>query len=589
MIVCSLKGQNVWFKPKALFVIFIFFFPYFFSTENLLAAKDLTLEDVAKTNAARLFLERHYEESLQEFQALEAEHPSSAIIKRYIASLHSTLGDSNSAIQKLQEVVKMQSDDFVARQMLGDLYIKEADFTHASEQFGIIYATDPTSRVGKYAEMRLQTLKHAQEEADAQNGKRMSTQGFMQSDAAKAFSRGEYAKALIGLEELQDKYPEDPLIHRFRGIALLRVEKYDEGLKVLKEGVEKYPDNAAMHYYLSEAYLKLKRMEDARRELRTVLERDTGNYRIKAQQAIFYSLKEQASASEKPRRWSIYSSNSYEYDTNATYKADDPDYRVSGDQNSGRYSSIFSGTYQFYQKNRWAVTGDGFYAQSLYDDFPNLNTYTPGGGLSLLYGFPLFNRPTFINVREGQSLTYLKRQAYVWSNTVSPSLIYSVTRQFRTTLGYRWTYADYNNDGLIPDLTTRDGHTHTGTILNTHYLNEKRSLYYNFGYDFDYGHPRGLNYIKYGHTGRAGIHFPLFEKFEFDLSYVFKDTDYPKYGYTPPKRRDDVHTITINVLRPIFKSWLILNGFYIFEDCRAKNNTYQYIKHVFGVKLNVQY
>ncbi len=550
--------------------------------------KDLSLEDIAKTDAARLFLERHYEESLKAFQALEAEYPQNILIKRYVASLLDTLHQIPQAVLKLQEVLSLSPDDLVARQMLGELYVKQAEFEKAAQEFQKIHDKDPKSRMGQYAELRLKSLEALQRSSSqvSTEGERMAPKDFMRSEPAQDFSSGRFEKALAGFETLQIRFPEDPLVQRFRGLALMKLGRKEDAYTVFEEGIKKYPDNIAMRYYLAESLIANGKMEEARHSLQSVIEKDAGTYRAKAQQVIFYTL--QGQAPPKPKPWTVYVSNGYEYDTNATYRADDPDERVPGDQNSGRYNSIFSGTYQFFQKGRHTATADAFYAQSLYDDFINLNTYTPGGGVSWLSGFPLFNRPAYFNLREGQSLTYLKDVVYLWSNTLSPSLIYMVSRMFKTTLGYRWSYNDYTNDGTEPSYTNRDGNAHVASILNTHYLNDSRKLYYSFGYDFDYSDTKGVNYKKYAQTGRGTVHFPLFEKVEAEIGYIFKESDFPKYGYSGPKRLDDVHTLTITLSRPI-REWLILNGVYIFEDARSKNNAYQYFKHVFGVKLNIQY
>lgn len=568
-------------------IAFILFLSFIIPAVYAAETPDLSLEDIAKTDAARFFLERQYEDSLKAFQVLEAEHPQNILIKRYVASLLDTLHQVPQAVLKLHEVLALAPEDLVARQMLGELFVKQAEFEKAAQEFRVILEKDPESRMGQYAKARLQSLEALERSAQiSEAGGRMAAKDFMRSEPARDFSSGKFEKALAGFEALQIRFPEEPLIQRFRGLALMKLGKKEEAFAAFDQGVKKFPDNIAMRYYLAESLVGLGKMEEARHSLQTVIEKDAGTYRAKAEQMIFYTL--QGQAPPKPKPWTVYISNGYEYDTNATYRADDPEERVPGDQNSGRYSSIFSGTYQFYQKGRHTVTGDGFYAQSLYDDFINLNTYTPGGGVSLLSGFSLFNRPAYLNLREGQSLTYLKDVVYLWSNTLSPSFIYMVSRMFKTTLGYRWSYNDYTNDGTAPSYTNRDGNAHTATILNTHYLNDTRKLYYSFGYDFDYANTKGVNYQKYGHALRGLVHAPLFEKVEGELSYIFKESDYPKYGYSGPKRLDDVHTLTITLSRPI-RTWLILNGLYIFENARSKNNAYQYFKHVFGVKINIQY
>ncbi|MSR77842.1 MAG: tetratricopeptide repeat protein [Candidatus Omnitrophica bacterium] len=550
------------------------------------AEEPISLEEISKTQAAKFFVEKKYQDSLHEFEKMEQQYPQSGIIKRYLASLYNALNQWEKAILKLEEAIQIKKDDLIARQMLGDIYVKQVNFEKAQEQFEMIQQQDdPKGRFGDYARKRLETIQQMTQAGASETGHRMSTQDFMKSEAAQTFAKGDFKKALESLDQLVLEYPEDPLIHRFRGITLMRLNQNKAATEALKEGTRKFPDNVAMHYYLAQVYFSLKKMEEARKEFRWVIEHDEASYRFKAQQGMFMTL----GGGKPPKPWSLGVSQAYEFDTNAIYKPTDEAYRVSADQNSGRYATLFTGTYQAYHKGRWFVTPDLFYAQNIYNDFNNLNNFTPGGGLSGLCAFSLFGKPTFLNLREGGSATYLKRSLYSSANAFSASLISNLNKWFRTNLTYRWTYTNFHSDGSSAVLTNQDGHTHSASILNTVYMNDARTLYGTFGYDYEFADTRGRNYIKSMNGARAGLHFPILEKVEGDFGFVYKNSDYFKYDSAPPKRRDIIYTLTTDLSRPLFWDWMTAHLIYIFEDSRARNNAYEYFRHVIAAKLAAQF
>lgn len=547
------------------------------------AKEELTLEEIAKTPAARYFISKQYPESLTAFLILEAEHPQSGIVKRYLASLYEKLNQPERALEKLEEAIQLEPADAIARQMMAESYIKQGKFEPAKEQLEEILK-GPPGPVALYAKKRLATLEQTMGQGTIE-GKQLAIKDFMASEPAQFFAKGDYSSALQGFEQLHERYPEDLLVLRFQAIALMRLKRDEEARQMLEAGLQQAPEHVALHFYLGQVDLALEKMEEARKEFRWVMEQDEGSYRIRAQQAMFQSLKGAKPAAAKP--WSFSASGAYDFDTNATFKSSDREYSTAGDQNSGKYSNTLVGTYRFYQKGRWFFTGDGLYAQTLYNDFPHLNTYTPGAGISALYGFSFFKRAAFLNLREGSTVTYLKNKLYVWSNTVSGSFIYNIHPRYRSTWTYRFGYNEYENNGLTPDTTSRDGFSHAVSFLNNHYLSEDKTFYWTHGYDFERHDTSGLNYLKLVHIGRLSIHRTLFEKVEGDIGYVFKDSNFYKFASTPPRRRDDVHTLTITLSRPLTQL-LTLAASYIFEDSRAKNNAYEYGRHVFGAKLTLK-
>ena len=340
-----------------------------------------TLEEIAGTETAKLYVSSQYPQALAEFQKLEVQYPRSLLIKRYIASLHDLLGHRDEAVQKIKEALQLKPEDLISRRMLADFYLKQTNLEEAEKAFEWVSGKDPQGRSGKYAKKRLEEIGRLKTSHKTEKGKEMSVEDFMKSEPAQAFSKGDYQSALQGFDTLLQTYPRDVLIQRFRGLTLLRLGRSKDALQAFKEALGMEPENVALHYYHGEAYLAEEKMEEARKEFQWVIAHDEATYRTRAQQAIFRTLGQLPGA---PRPWTLSFSQAYEYDTNATFKTNDNIISEPGDQNTGRYVSTFTGTDRFYQKGNLSLSGDGVYSQTLNNDFVRLNTYTMGTGVSAL-------------------------------------------------------------------------------------------------------------------------------------------------------------------------------------------------------------
>lgn len=571
---------------RRLFLLSLFVFAFFFTLPAFAADEEIPpLEEIAKTEAAKFYVAKQYRRALEEFKKLEVQYPRNIIIKRYIASLHDSLREFDEATRKLNEALAIRRDDVIARQLLGEIYLKQADLDRAAAEFKWILDNAPQTSTARSARKRMEEIERLKAAPAGEEGRRMAVQDFMRSVPARAFTKGDYEEALAGFEELLPRYPDDILIRRFRAIALLRLNRRDEAIQGLQEALLLEPDNVALHFYLGQAYLENKQTEEARKEFQWVIAEDEGTYKVRAQQAIFQTI-DRGRPAKKP--WSVNFTNGYEYDTNATFKSRDDRLNTAGDMNSSVFNTTLTGSYKFLQKKKWTYTADGLYNQSLYSDFPHLQTYTAGAGLSALYVFELNGKPAALNVRDGATMTFLKNKFYVWTHSLAPTLIYNPHRRVRNTLSYRFNYNEYDSSGTNPPLTNRDGFANIFGLLNTFYLNDKKTAYFNAGYDFERHDTHGRNFIKNVHGARTAIHFPLVAKIESDWSLRYKHSVYNQYAFAPPKRQDDQFIFTIQLSRPL-REHLEITSTYVYEDTTGKNNLYEYRRHNFGISLSLKY
>lgn len=547
--------------------------------------KELTLEELSKTEAARFFIAKQYPEALEAFQQLEKEQPRNLLIKRYIASLHNSMQNRELAIKKLNEALAIDPKDSLSRQLLGDIYIRQGQLERAEKEFRAM-ETSGDKASEKFATGKVKEIQKIRSAPRTQSGKQMAAQEFMQSMPAQDFAKGKFKEALAGFESLLRTYPEDPLIHRFRGMTFLRLNRAPEAVAAFQEGLVIAPENAALHYYLGQAYVQMKNTELARKEYQWIIAHDKGTYQQRAKQALFETLKGETKPSKK---WTATFNNGYEFDSNATYKSRDSQFSQAGDQNSSRFNSTLFGTYRFYQKKTWFFTADGLYSQSLYTDFPNLQTYTYGAGVSALHLMKFFGKMSYLNIRQGFTQTFLKNKFFVLTNSLSPTYIINWSNRTRVNLGYRFTVSSYENRGSLPDFTDRNGLSNGFSITTTRYFDDANKNYASLGYDFDYDRTRGINYKRTANTGRMELHWgTLPAKLEFNFSFRYKDSRYPNYAFGPPGRWDHQFSLTPSLSRPIYKDILFMTASYTYEISPARNNAFEYFKHVAGVQVSAR-
>ena len=576
-------------KPRALprLLFWLIFGLILFPAAGQTITEEPTLEELAQTEAAQLYISKQYARALEKFEKMEEERPGSVLIKRYIAQLYDLMRRRDKAAEKLGEILKIKKDDHVARRMLGDVYMKEGELQKARSAFQYIVENAPAGQDRAYAEARLNEIQTVEflSRNKGQAGEKIDIEKLVKSEATRAFQQGRYENALAGFEDLLRQYPQDVLLYRLKGVTLMRLERHEEAVRILESALTLEPDNASVHYYLGQAYTEMQKFKEAREAYRWVIASEEVEYKKQAQRALFTTLRQQE---QYKRPWKVRVTNTYEFDTNATFKSNDENFKRPGDQNSGRYKTLLYGTYKLYKKKKLSFTADSFYFQNISNDFRRLNTYTYGVGISGLYGFKVFNKPVYLNIRDGIAHTFLKNKFYVFSNSLLGSLIIMMHPKVQTTLSYQFNVSEYDSSGSFPFLTDRDGFSHTATVGNKFYFNKDKTFYLSAEYYYERHDTEGNNYTRNVNGTEWRLHFPLFLKVEGDINFEFKDSNYLKYGFTPPKRRDDVWTLTGELSYPL-TDHLSLTGSYTFQDSRAKNNAFEYTKHVFGVELGFIY
>ena len=83
----------------------------------------------------------------------------------------------------------------------------------------------------------------------------ISSEDFLSSQFAAEFKQHQYSKALEALEDLAKKYPEDPLITRYRALTLEKLGRLSEATQAYQKLLAKDPGQVTARIFLGKAYV----------------------------------------------------------------------------------------------------------------------------------------------------------------------------------------------------------------------------------------------------------------------------------------------------------------------------------------------
>ena len=239
--------------------------------------ESLSTEELLKTKAGQLFVARQYDEALNEFQGLSAQYPDDLAIQRYIGACYFQMKRSQEAMDTFKKIIQNSPDDFSSHQFLAKLYLNNGDIENAEKEFNFIVENDKSRTFTVFAQSQLEAIKKLRESPAANasaSGRQISPDQFLTTKAASFFAKAKYADALSELKKMESEYPQDILIKRYQGLALDKLGRFSEAMKVYRAALEIVPDSVAVHYFIAQTTFHLKDYEKTKTELQFVVDND---------------------------------------------------------------------------------------------------------------------------------------------------------------------------------------------------------------------------------------------------------------------------------------------------------------------------
>lgn len=420
--------------------------------------------------------------------------------------------------------------------------------------------------------------------------KEISIEELTESRAAELFRQENYEEALKEFEELGRQFPEDPLPPRYVGMILALLGRLDEAVAIFQKALEKSPDNSALRYFLAITYHEQGADRKAQRELEEVIRLDPEGFYGRPAKEARPRVRE---IRFRPKRWNVFGSTGYEYDSNVTLEPNDKGVGSFASQNANRFFFALGADQTWFERGSFLSRIAYRANQSIHDDtLSEFNFTFQEFSIDNQVRSKFFGREVRWGFRYSLPVGFLDGDLFSLGNEITPSVNARLTPNSRTEIYHRYSHFEFGPDGQTPRLTSRDGHYHAAGIFQTFYFSN--FLRYVFaGYEFDTSAARGDNFDRVGHGFQAGLHTPLFAGWALDLSGGFTAAHYPHFSaelvaQETLARRDENWTFLASLTRPLGRNWTF-RTYYRTVNANNRNDVYQYDRQIGGVEFLFRY
>ena len=420
----------------------------------------------------------------------------------------------------------------------------------------------------------------------------ISSETFLSSDFVKFFKNKDYPKALSAIDALAAKYPDDPLILRYRGFTLEKLGRRKDAIDAYKQILSKDPDYIPARIFLSRAYIGEGKREEAAKELRKVIQiSDSLEYRNWAQaelNRLRLGVKKAARRVEKKPY--LLGKAGIAYDSNPLLVPDNKDL-VSTDKKAGaRYSLDVDLGYPLALEKDFRL--DTLYVghQTWNDGATNAVDFTSQGfAVDAKKRKLLGGRAVIFGGRYDFRANFLRSNYFSMINRFLLSADTSFWKKTRTHFYTRLSALEYNKDGFDPSRSSRDGFRGGIGITQYFYSSDFKSFFF-VKPEFNLDQTRGDNFIRRGALGRIGAHTPIrfLRDTDFDISVGYDWGEYPEFSSFSSldtesrldKRLDNYVAVTYH-LKPNI-AW---RTFYRFIKSDNNNGFFDRQRHIAGMEM----
>jgi tetratricopeptide (TPR) repeat protein len=168
----------------------------------------------------------------------------------------------------------------------------------------------------------------------------ISSQKFLKSGFITHLKNKEYKKALQESDALVKKYPDDPLILRYRALAFEKLGKPEQAINLYKEILVKHPGYVPARLFLGLAYIKQKKSQKGAEQLRWVIQNSRSKEYRRWAQAQLNRLRVKPRKAVKLIKKKTYgvAKTGIAYDTNALLIPDDKALSTKDKHGSAQYA-----------------------------------------------------------------------------------------------------------------------------------------------------------------------------------------------------------------------------------------------------------
>lgn len=420
----------------------------------------------------------------------------------------------------------------------------------------------------------------------------ITSETFLSSDFVKYFKNKDYFKALSAIDALAAKYPDDPLVLRYRGFTLEKSGKRADAINTYKQILSKNPDYAPARIFLSRVYLKDGKREEAANELRTVVQTSPSlEYRNWAEaQLNRLRLGTKKSARKVEKKPYFLGKTGIAYDSNPLLVPDNKDLVSTKKRDGVRYTLNIDLGYPLVLEKDFRLDTLYIGQETWHDRGVNAIDFSSQGFAVDAKKRKLFGeRAVIFGGRYDFRGNFLRSEYFSMINRFLLSADTSFWKKTRTHFYTRLSVLEYNRDGSDPSRSSRDGFR-GGVGLTQYFYSPDFKSFFFVKPEFNFNQPQGDNFIRRGVLGRIGAHTPIkfLPKTDFDISVGYDWGEYPEFSSFSPldtegrldKRLDNYGAITHH-LKPNI-AW---RTFYRFIKSDNNNGFFDRKRHIAGMEI----
>ena len=417
-------------------------------------------------------------------------------------------------------------------------------------------------------------------------------QEFLSTDFIKSFKNKEYKKALKECDALLKKYPDDPLVLRYRALTLEKLHHPDQAISLYHEILAAHPQDIPARLFLGLAYIKEKENHKAAAELHYVVKHGhLPEYRHWAQEQLdrlhAHEVSRGKSIKKKPY---FVGKTGIVYDSNPLLTPDDEALSSTERNPAALYLFELSAGYPLRLKEDSRL--DILYIGQQYSHSHGAHQVdftSQGFALDTKKRVFAGKRPFLLGGRYDFRANFLRSDLFSLVNRFFVSADTSFWQKTLTHFFARFTILNYGPDGANPDVSSRDGIREAIGMTQYFYTKSRKTFFFIKG-EGDFNQTRGKNFNREGVLATVGFHtpFPFLRKTDLDVSSSFNWGVYPDFNslsaLDPEDRRDTGWDVYTGVTRH-WKPDLATRVFYRFINSENSNDLLDHSRHFAGVEV----
>ena len=420
----------------------------------------------------------------------------------------------------------------------------------------------------------------------------ISSEEFLSSDFVKLLKNKEYSKALAAIDALTVKYPDDPLVLRYRGLTLEKLGRRKDAIDAYKQILSKNPKYLPAMIFLSRAYINAGEREKAAAELRIVIRSSASvEYRNWAEaQLNRLRLGVKNAGSQVKKKPYLLGKMGIAYDSNPLLVPDNKDLVTTEKKAGVRYTLDIDLGYPLVLEKDFRLDTLYIGQQTWHDGGTDAVNFTSQGFAIDAKKRKLFGERAVIFGGRYDFRENLLRSSYF--STINRFLLSADTsfwKKTRTHFYTRLSVLGYKQDGSDPSVSSRDGFRGGVGVTQYFYTSDLKSFFF-VKPEFNFNQTKGDNFIRRGVLGRIGAHTPIkfLRKTDFDISVGYDWGEYPEFSSLSSldtedrqdKRLDSYVAITHHI-----KPNLAWRTFYRFIKSGNDNDFYKRDRHIAGMEM----